>query len=167
MVNAFLFLRRIRHCAGFGVQSPTDYAFVRGVIYERLPYYAYDELAVSYPEADSRTMWIARLLHRVSNHAQAENIIYCANEIPDVYASAMQKGCLKSAISGCSSIEKLDICAAEDGAWIIIPDIYKGNKLLWEHLKTLDNIVAFDLYHLAIAFVDKKRYSEAHLINPY
>ena len=31
----FTFLKRIRHCAGFGVQSPTDYAFVREVIYER------------------------------------------------------------------------------------------------------------------------------------
>ena len=29
-----IFLSRIRHCAGYGVQSPTDYAFVREVIYE-------------------------------------------------------------------------------------------------------------------------------------
>ena len=26
-----IFLSRIRHCAGYGVQSPTDYAFVREV----------------------------------------------------------------------------------------------------------------------------------------
>ena len=40
----WVFLKRLRHCAGFGVQSPTDYAFVREVIYERWPYALYAEL---------------------------------------------------------------------------------------------------------------------------
>ena len=39
-----IFLSRIRHCAGYGVQSPTDYAFVREVIYEHGDYSLYQEL---------------------------------------------------------------------------------------------------------------------------
>lgn len=167
MNKFFVFLRRIRHCAGFGVQSPTDYAFVRGVIYERLPYYAYEELDASFPNAEDDMAWQARLLHRVSNYAQADRFIYCAEKIPEMYAVAIRKGCRKTVISECSDIESLNTHAAEDGSWIVIPDIYKENKALWEHLRTLDNVVAFDLYYLAIAFVDKKRYAEAHVINPY
>ena len=35
-------IRRIRHCRGFGIQSPTDYRFVRNVINENYPYHAYE-----------------------------------------------------------------------------------------------------------------------------
>ena len=39
-----VWLGRIHRCGGFGIQSPTDYSFVRYVINEHWPYYAYDSL---------------------------------------------------------------------------------------------------------------------------
>ena len=36
-------MRRIGHCRGFGIQSPTDFMFVREVVNEHWPYYAYTE----------------------------------------------------------------------------------------------------------------------------
>ena len=37
-----VWLRRIHRSGGFGIQSPKDYAFVRYVVNEHWPYYAYD-----------------------------------------------------------------------------------------------------------------------------
>ena len=42
--HAFVWLKRIGHCRGFGVQSPTDYWLVRYVINEHWPYYQYASL---------------------------------------------------------------------------------------------------------------------------
>ena len=39
-----VWLSRIHRVWGFGIQSPTDYAFVRYVVNEHWPYYAYEEL---------------------------------------------------------------------------------------------------------------------------
>lgn len=168
MVHApLLFLRRIRHCAGFGIQSPTDYAFVREVIYQRTPYYAYDELDSRFPAAGKKEKWQARLLHRVANHAQTDTIVYFGKSIPEADDIALRKGCRKTSVITCDNLEELSLHASHDGVWIIIPDIYSKNKNAWEHLQTHRNIIAFDLYHLAIAFVDKKRYAEVHIVNPY
>ena len=51
--RAWRWLRRIKYCRGFGVQSPTDYRFVRGVINEHAPYYLYEDLARELPGLDS------------------------------------------------------------------------------------------------------------------
>ena len=39
-----VWLSRINHCRGFGVQSPSAYAFIRYVVNEHYPYYAYEDL---------------------------------------------------------------------------------------------------------------------------
>lgn len=166
-MNPLLFLRRIRHCAGFGVQSPTDYAFVRGVIYERNPYYAYDTLDKSFPSMKPLDRWQARLLLRVANHAQAEKIAVCGEALPEYAEMAIVEGCKKTRLVACNDAGSLRSLAQEDGVWIAIPYIYKDGAALWKLLTSLDNVVAFDLYYLGIAFVDKNRYAETHIINPY
>lgn len=69
--------KRVKHRSGFGVQSPTDYFFIRNVIYEKSPYYAYAKLAkrkFDYYQPHYRTK-IDRLLFRLANHFQPDNII--------------------------------------------------------------------------------------------
>lgn len=39
--------RRFRHRCGYGVHSPSDFFLITSVIYEKLPYYAYDRLKAS------------------------------------------------------------------------------------------------------------------------
>ena len=41
--RCLVWLSRIHRCRGFGIQSPTDYSFVRYVINEHWPYYAYQQ----------------------------------------------------------------------------------------------------------------------------
>lgn len=39
--------RRFRHRCGYGVHSPSDFFLITSVMYERLPYYAYDRLKMA------------------------------------------------------------------------------------------------------------------------
>ena len=90
-----IFLKRIRHCAGFGVQSPTDYAFVREVIYERWPYALYTELEARFRGTDRFLLKSSQLLLRVSNYAQASRIGVIGN-LPPVMEAHLKAGCRKS-----------------------------------------------------------------------
>lgn len=61
--------RRFRHRCGYGVHSPSDFFLITSVIYEKLPYYAYDRLKAS---AGSKSLphyreKVNRLLFRLVN----------------------------------------------------------------------------------------------------
>ena len=61
---------RFRHRCGYGVHSPSDFFLITSVIYEKLPYYAYDCLKAS---ASSKTLphyreKVNRLLFRLVNY---------------------------------------------------------------------------------------------------
>ena len=78
-----VWLSRIHKCQGFGIQSPTDFDFVRTVVNEHDAYYAYDEL-----QADN---WLQRKLGelylRVANWRQPATIL------TDDYQPWFQAGC--------------------------------------------------------------------------
>lgn len=65
-------LRRCGCSRGFGVQSPSAYAFIRYVINEHYPYYAYQELKERLAWLDRREHQTGRLLLRLANFWQPE-----------------------------------------------------------------------------------------------
>ena len=67
----FIWFSRIHQCRGFGIQSPTDYSFVRYVINEHWPYYAYDQLDWD----DWLTSKLGRLYFRLANWKQPSMMI--------------------------------------------------------------------------------------------
>ena len=69
---AYIWLKRCCHSRGFGIQSPTDYSFVRYVINEHWPYYAYDQLAI---EDNWLRQKVGRLCLRLANHRQPSEVI--------------------------------------------------------------------------------------------
>ena len=84
-------LRRIKYCRGFGVQSPSAYRFIRYVINEHYPYYAYDELRKELPRLDSLTRKRMELYFRISNFRQASLWLdFC--ERNDVIATYVGRG---------------------------------------------------------------------------
>ena len=85
-------LRRCGFSRGFGVQSPSAYAFIRYVINEHYPYYAYRELQERLSWFDKREHQTGRLLLRLANFWQPE--ICIVNELRfDEYLHA---GCRKA-----------------------------------------------------------------------
>lgn len=183
-------LRRIKYCRGFGVQSPSAYRFIRYVINEHYPYYAYDELRKEMPRLDSLTRKRMELYFRVANFRQASLWLdFC--ERNDVIATYVGRGCHATQvrritdlrqITADDRIEVLRICPtagseavleaalqqADDHTLFIIEDIGYNDtaKRMWQKLLESDiTSVSYDLYYLGIAFFDRKRYKANYVVN--
>lgn len=183
-------LRRIKYCRGFGVQSPSAYRFIRYVINEHYPYYAYDELRKELPRLDSLTRKRMELYFRVANFRQASLWLdFC--ERNDVIATYVGRGCHATQvrritylqqITADDRIEVLRICPTagseavleaalqqtDDHTLFIIEDIGYNDtaRRLWQTLLESDlTSVSYDLYYLGIAFFDRKRYKANYVVN--
>ena len=177
--GVLIFLKRIRHCAGFGVQSPTDYAFVREVIYERWPYAQYAELEAKFYGTSRFLLKLSQLLLRVANYAQASRI-GIIGPLPPVMEAHLKAGCRKSEIermnrplkSPCVGGLPLPTGSSpmqgERGEGLP-PSLVIATELNddWKAYISQEHIISFDLYYLGIAFYDEKRYREEHIINFY
>lgn len=183
-------LRRIKYCRGFGVQSPSAYRFIRYVINEHYPYYAYDELRKELPRLDSLTRKRMELYFRVANFRQASLWLdFC--ERNDVIATYVGRGCHATQvrritdlrqitaddrievlricpIAGCESVLAAALKQADDHTLFIIEDIGYNDtaKRMWQTLLESDiTSVSYDLYYLGIAFFDRKRYKANYVVN--
>ena len=76
----FIWLRRMSHSRGLGVQSPSAYRFIRYVISEHYPYYAYDDLRKKYPALDWLTRKRMELYFRLSNFCRTKQMVDYSEE---------------------------------------------------------------------------------------
>lgn len=183
-------LRRIKYCRGFGVQSPSAYRFIRYVINEHYPYYAYDELRKELPRLDSLTRKRMELYFRISNYRQASLWLDYSRR-DDTIATYVGRGCNATQvrritdlrqITADDRIEVLRICPTagseavleaalqqtDDHTLFIIEDIGYNDtaRRLWQKLLESDlTSVSYDLYYLGIAFFDRKRYKNNYIVN--
>ena len=183
-------LRRIKYCRGFGVQSPSAYRFIRYVITEHYPYYAYDELRKELPRLDSLTRKRMELYFRVANFRQASLWLdFC--ERNDVIATYVGRGCHATQVrritdlqqitaddrievlricpsAGCEALLEAALQKTDDHTLFIIEDIGYNDtaKRMWQKLLESDlTSVSYDLYYLGIAFFDRKRYKNNYIVN--
>ena len=166
--NPFIFIRRLGRCKGFGIQSPSDFAFVNEVVYERSPYYAYEPLRERYPDTRWWEHKLLRLLLRVSNYAQPSHI-KTIDSTPVMVTDYLYAGCSRSN-SGNTLYYNMMPERFADNDCIIISDIYGNGAEQWEILKDkrhTSHLILFDLYYIGIAFVRERRYPELHTVNLY
>lgn len=95
--RTLVWMRRFRHCRGFGVQSPSDYGFIRYVINEHYPYYNYSRLEHEITDIDRKTRKLCRLLLRIANFCQADCILDFSPDT-EAYGEYFKAGCRKSGI---------------------------------------------------------------------
>ena len=82
-------LVRMRYSKGFGVQSPSAYAFIRDVVFEELSYYAYRPLSRFVdPVLDEKA---CQLLFRIVNFASPSSVVdvFPASPAPICYMSSV------------------------------------------------------------------------------
>ena len=163
-----IWLSRIHCCWGFGIQSPTDYAFVRYVVNEHWPYYAYDKLS-----ADS---WLheklGRLYFRLANWRQP------AHMLTDEYEKWWHAGCQKTQFV--NKLERVELARISVSQWddfqssipqcdqqtvVVVEDIWR-NWSRWQQIARDPRTgTSFDLYYCGIVFFDTKRYKHNYKIN--
>ena len=169
MENRLLvWIRRIGHCRGFGIQSPNDYWFVRYVINEHWPYYQYDAIGRG---DDWLTRKLGRLYFRLANWRQPAMIA------ADSYRTYFRAGCRKAAFGESSELVLMTL----DGGWreqfeglcqkadersvLVVEGIWK-DKEAWAGIVGDERTgVTFDLYYCGIVMFDRKRKKQHYIIN--
>ncbi|MBR1548063.1 MAG: hypothetical protein IJ637_04995 [Prevotella sp.] len=166
--HIFVWLSRIHHCRGFGIQSPTDYAFVRYVINEHWPYYAYEQLT----DDDWLTQKLGRLYFRLANWRQPKVML------ADRWQRYWQAGCRTMTIAhtiGTVELACIDIddqqawqsvLQAVDDRSVVVVEGINRNPRRWQQLKSHCRVtISFDLYYCAILMFDSKRQPQHYIIN--
>ena len=180
LTASVVWLSRIGHCRGFGIQSPTDYWFVRYVINEHWPYYQYESLG---KDDDRLTQKVGRLLFRIANWRQPSVIE--SNE----YLEYLQAGCRKALIvegekerrrEGKKDSDDMVVLTLEGDSRsrlsyiynkvkadsvLVVPDIRNAKDLWREIVADERSVITFDLYYCGIVLFDKKRHKQNYIIN--
>ncbi len=178
-----VWIRRMRHSRGFGVQSPYDYRFIRYVINEHWPYYAYDDLQESVTDIDQKTRKLCRLYFRMANWRQPKVIVDYRPET-DAYFRYMQRGCRKAKAAtraeGPLELGRMSLTGDYEAFWeellghvdahsVLIVEHIKRDKetqAFWERVKQDERTgVTFDLYYCGIVFFNLKRYKQNYVVN--
>lgn len=163
-----VWLRRIGHCRGFGIQSPADYWLVRYVINEHWPYYQYDTMGLG---DDRLTQKLGRLYFRLANWRQPAVIM------SDAYQDYLQAGCRKATFGDSAEMIRLTLEGdyrsllqtiynkVNDQTLLIVECIWK-DRLFWQEIVSDERTrVTFDLYYCGIVMFDRKRTKVNYIIN--
>lgn len=187
----WIWLTRLTCCRGFGIQSPSAYSFVRYVVNEHYPYYAYADLANKQPILGKRERKLGEFYFRLANYAQASHWI-CCGQTPQWLASYVQAGCKSTQVTGVSPGNLHEM--AEQHALVV--HLYEPQQAdnLCEQLLTLRNErsilvvecihcspqarqlwhklrhdprtgVTFDLHYCGLVFFDTARPKQHYRIN--
>lgn len=181
-----IWLARCRHSRGFGVQSPSAYSFVRYVINEHYPYYAYFDLKKKFPKLTHTERKLNSLYFRIANFAQASFWTVASTSCRNA-ADYIQAGCRKSEIvnmlpSGFTkTVILIDFSSSDvvtflmslpydklSDSILIAENIHSGKReyALWRHM-VLDKrvITSYDLYYCGILMFDREKYKQNYVIN--
>ena len=165
-----VWLSRIHKCQGFGIQSPTDFDFVRTVVNEHSPYYAYDEIET----ADWFQRHLGQLYLRIANWRQPTTILTngyqrwfqagcrSAHILSDLDDETLQLAHIE--IEQCAQLEQLYTHCQQESV-IIVEGIHRD----WNAWHAIEKDVrvgtTFDLYYCGIVFFDVQRYKHLYRIN--
>lgn len=180
-------IHRMGYSRGFGVQSPSAYSFIRYVLTEHYPYYAYDELKMRFKSFDHATKKKGRLYFRLANYAQASHWFdYHLAEQP--YAAYVHEGCRKTAfqaidgktIPNAFRIARLSmtedyqavyeaLCkVATDDSILILEGINdnKDTKAFWKRVQESQKATrTYDLFLCGIIVFDTSKHKHHYIVN--
>ena len=166
--QAIVWLSRIGKCRGFGIQSPTDYAFVRYVVNEHWPYYAYETLKADH--------WLERKLGRL--YLRLANWRQPTAMLPDTYTCWWQAGYRRIQIE--SQLQRVELARVDidntegleallplcDEHSVIVVEGLWHNRQRWKAIERDSRVgTTFDLYYCGIIMFDNNRYHHHYKIN--
>ena len=182
--------RRIRHRHGYGVHSPSDFYLITSVIYEKLPYYAYQDLhalRTQYKGEKKYREKVDRLIFRIANHLQpavwtddspagAITPLYIEAACPRARCVTIEKAAaegLKVELAHIASedyrdhFERLLPLVCGKSCFIIGTPHESHEKEDWwkEVIADPRTGVTFDLYDIGLVFFNMKRFKEHRIVN--
>lgn len=171
--QALVWLRRIAYCRGFGIQSPTDYRFVRYVINEHWPYYAYDTLRVNDNWLRKK---LGRLYFRIANELQPKTAVdlvgakdcllaACKKIVVADRTSTPPQQPIELALVPIQSEYQTLFMLCDAHSVVVFENIYQHYSL-WHCIENDPRAtITFDLYYCGIVFFDSTRTPHHYKIN--
>lgn len=190
----FVWLSRMNCCRGFGIQSPSAYAFVRYVINEHYPYYAYSDETLRSLAVNHAHLHLLQFYFRLSNSVR-KNWLDLRQQPSDAVRSFVTAGFRHCqfithaplatgtpySISGIGVItigasvaDKVDASCllqfVDKHSYVVVEDIGRSpaSFRLWKELLALGRsryICSYDLYYCGVIFTDSGRYSRHYRVN--
>ena len=179
----YIWIKRCCYCRGFGIQSPTDYRFVRYVINEHYPYYAYSDIK----KLNGKFGWLShklgKLYFRIINYCQPNTVVNLLpdNELYDIYLrrgssfanilhdiSEGNNADLLLLAGDCGINKNVVFSIIHNNSILIIEGINNNDnaRMFWKNIKYDNRVtISFDLYYVGIAMFDEKRYKQCYKIN--
>ena len=182
-------LRRVPRTRGFGVQSPWAYGMIRYVIHERYPYYAYDDLAKSFPALGGRERALGELYLRLSN-AVGRRVWSVGGRGDDYRAAYIRAGCRASTVVGrdaaaageggacdvlvfssvadCRRLFEPFARRSDAGALLIVEHIHRSKEFaqVWREIQESHLAgISFDLYDCGLVFFDMAMHKRSYAVN--
>ena len=169
---------RLPRTRGFGVQSPFAYRFLREVITERWPYYAYDDLKTLSRDEDERKL--GQLLLRLSNHFGPRQWYFGSDDILRRYKDYVSAGCHRiQCISELPNKVEIALLSANGSLQEVLQHVSDDSVLILLDLRscslscrdtmrqTIDAgaTACFDLYNEAIIFFNSKLHPHIYKVN--
>lgn len=173
---------RFRHRRGYGVHSPFAFGFIRDVVYERWPYYAFARLAHlhswqvrlfgGYP------LQCCRMLFRVANyvHPSTFRLIGSMSIERDYIKAAVPTACqVEQGVADLVVVEASRLSEAAQmlsqmaaGGAMILEGIHCDRlaKRMWRAIQEDKHTgITFDLYDYGIVFFDHTRTKQHYIVN--
>ena len=104
VLRGWNWVKRFRHRCGYGVHSPSDFFLIAFVIYEKLPFYAYEslhELRKLAGKGEHHREKVDKLLFRLVNYARPETIVDAGClSASGLYLKAAREGAAYTAAAG-------------------------------------------------------------------
>lgn len=171
LTSPLVWLLRIRKRCGYGIHSPYAFRFVTGVLYEKLPYWPFNELDAKLPFwYRFRMKKHLRMLFRIANHVQPRTA-YISSPIPQV-EEYVKAGCNKVHFLPLSDANQLDFCFLSAPDNRALEYLHQGSVLILDNLRlhrqwflNLPSVVSYDLWDVGIAFFDTKYNKQHYIIN--
>jgi hypothetical protein len=172
---------------GFGVQSPSAYSFIRYVLNEHYPYYAYAPLCEKHKAESHATKKKGRLYFRLANFAQA-TCWYDYLPETKAYADYVCAGCQSTVFKSIDATaipqhfriarlsmkgdykavyEALSAVATADSI-LILEGIYdnRDTKAFWKQVvERVEAVTTYDLYSCGIVLFDTSKFKHHYIVN--
>lgn len=179
--NPWVWLCRFRHRKGYGVHSPTDYAFIRGVLLEPWQYYAYEELDALHPwwvrAAGLYPLACRRLLFRLANavhprtirrfHGRPVEEAYMAAAVP---SAEWVEGAADFVFVPHECLAEAEALVAQMGrsGMMVLEGIHAdaAARALWQRLQQEPCVgITYDLYTYGILCFDRSRHPHHYIVS--
>ena len=178
----WIWIARFRKRRGYGVHSPFAYAFLRGVVFEREAYYAYDDLNRLHPWwirwSQAYPLLCRRLLFRLANFTHPRTLVlmgdrpveraYLEAAVPSARWTRLTDGIADFIFVAHEELPNITLPQMPPSGMVVAEGIHhdKASQRIWKALQSNpQTVLTFDLYDYGIILFNSNYPKRHYIVN--